>query len=185
MLLGTPIIHKYFCIWNGIYKCQVFQWEHFSHIIYRESIWSQVTLVASHQIQRGDSIFISVHLHMQIQRDTLQAQHRNLLVSYCSSQSGKLPRHLRKSQCHMGQFNHEIWVCKHTTDLPPSSSFHIVPDPAPHPPKNSCCWEARWPEGVTNQAVIARFICIHTHTHTLSPPLPGVDRTWQSVRLKH
>lgn len=109
--------------------------EHYSHIIYRESIRSQVTLVAPHQIQTGDSMCSSVHLHMHVQKDTLQAQHRNLWVSSHSSQSGKLPRHLRKTQCRMGQFTYGIQVRKHTTDPSPSSSFHTAPDPAPHPPK--------------------------------------------------
>lgn len=77
---------------------------------FRGGIGSQVILVAPHQMQTGDSNYSGVHLHMHMQRDPLQAQHRKLLVSSCSLQSGKFPRHLRWVQYHMGQVIYKIQI---------------------------------------------------------------------------
>lgn len=122
--------------------------------------------MAPHQTQTGGSICSSVHLHMHMQRDTLQAQHRSLLVSSCSSQSGKLPRHLRKAQCHMGRFTYETQVLKHATDLSPFSSFHIAPDPAPHPPKQLLLGGQM--TCMSHRSSSDSRIHVHTHTQTLS-----------------
>lgn len=124
------------------------------------------------------AFFISVHLHMQMQRDTLQAQHRNLLVSSCSLKSGKLPVHLRKSQCHMGQFNYETWVCKHATDLSPFSSFHIAPDSAPHPPKTAA---AGRPDDPTESQIKQWQRDSFAHTHSHSDTLSSTTWCWQDL----
>lgn len=138
--------------------------------------------MAPHQAQTGNRIRSSVHLHMHMQRDTLQAQPRNLLVSSCSSQSGKLPRHLRRAQCRTGQFTYEIQVIKHTTDPSPLSSFHIAPDPAPHPPKQLLLGgQMTWR---SHKSSSDGRIHVRTCTQAHSPLLPGVDRACAECKIK-